>query len=187
MSESHDDLQALWKAGDPSPVDPDLYRTVIKQTRWWYIVLAIEIFAILIGITVPLATVIRNPEPFWIAWAVDLWGVVAISGWFVLTRAKNLLTEPDQTTDAYARFLRQRYEHQIKVSRIGAVLASLQFVILPLLALWQIDSMRIELSSVIGVYAGVLLVMAGYIGVMARVARNARRKIKYLPTGSSFE
>ncbi len=177
MSNQLEDLESLWKDDSRPETQSSLQQTVIKQTRMWYLLLVAEVIAILIGIVVPLFVVIQNPEPFWIFWAVDLWGVVAISGWFTLTRARSLLSDLDHTTEAYARLLRKRYSHQIKASRIGILLASIQFVVLPLLFWYQIDAKSVDESASPLTFLIVLFVMGGYILTMLGVAKNTRRKL----------
>jgi len=128
----------------------------------------------------PFVIVIQYPEPFWIFWAVDLWGVVAISGWFTLIRARSLLFGLDQTTEAYERLLRKRYSHQIKASHIGVLLASIQFVVLPLLYWYQLTAKNINESASPFAFVIVLLVMGGYILMMLRVAKSTRQKLNHL-------
>jgi len=182
MSNDLEDLEALWKSGSQLKVEPSLQQTVIKQTRMWYLLFIAEVIAILIGLVFPFVIVIQNPEPFWIFWAVDLWGVVAISGWFTLTRARSLLFDLDQTTQAYERLLRKRYSHQIKASHIGVLLASIQFVVLPLLYWYQMSAKSINESASPLSFVIVLLVMGGYILTMLRVAKSTRRKLNHLAT-----
>jgi len=180
MSNDFEELETLWKSGSRSEVEPSLQQTVIKQTRMWYLLLVAEVIALLIGLFFPFVIVIQNPEPFWIFWAVDLWGVVAISGWFTLTRARSLLYDLDQTTEAYERLLRKRYSHQIIVSQLGILLASIQFVVLPLLYWYKITAKSINESASPIAFVIVLLVMVGYILTMLRVAKSTRRKLNHL-------
>lgn len=177
MSNELEDLESLWQSGLRSGTEYSLRQSVIKQTRMWYLLLVAEATAILIGIVVPLFVVIQNPEPFWIFWAVNLWGVVAISGWFTLSRARSLLADLDQTTEAYVRLLRKRYSHQIKASRIGILLGSIQFVVLPLLFWYQIDAKSADEGASPLTFLIVLFVMGGYVLRSLRVVKNTRRKL----------
>ena len=175
MNEPIDDLEQLWKTGSDS--EHQLHREVIGQARRWWFVLSIECLAICIGIVVPILVVARTPEPFWIVWAADLWGVVLISAWFVYLRIKDLLVDLDQSTDAYVTALHKRHTLQIRAARIGIFLALFQFLFLPLLGWWQTASLVGDVGRTIVTYAAVLGVMAIYIGVMARVVFASKTKL----------
>jgi len=184
MSNAADDLENLWKNEEASPVDPELRQAVENQARRWYLLLGLEIVGIAIGIVAPLIAVIRNPDPFWVLWALDLWGVVGISSWFLIAKVKDMLIEIDQSTLAYERALRRRFQLQIKASNAGVILASLQFLILPLLGWWQISQDNAVPSELFYTYTSILVVMAIYIGVMLRVKSRSQRSIAI--RGSQF-
>jgi len=73
---------------------------------------------------------------------------------------------------------------QIKASNAGVILASLQFLILPLLGWWQISQGNAVLSELFYTYTSILVVMAIYIGVMLRVKSRSQRLIAI--RGSQF-
>ena len=180
MTDQFDEVEALWKTPVANQPLPDLQNEVVKQTRRWYLLIATEVLAILIGIVVPLVVVLETPEPFWFVWAIDLWGVVLVSSWFTFTRVRDVLSELDQSTQGYQKTLQRRYTLQVNASKAGILLALLQFIILPLLAWWDLSTKDLVFADVALTYALVLAVMAGYIVVMSRVRSNAEDQLKRL-------
>ena len=178
MTEPTDDLEVLWS--HESEVHPQIHEEVIAQSRRWWLTSVFECLGLLVGVFAPLFVVLRSPEVFWVFWAVDIWIVVVISGWFVYLRIKDLLVDVEQTTKSYLAVLSARHRLQVRVANIGMLLASLQFITLPILAWWQMETEGVLLSEIAEVYGSVLIVMAAYIFMMARVSRVSKKKLSDL-------
>lgn len=177
MSDRTDELEMLWKDDDSKQIHPQLYQAVVSQERRWYLLLSLELVAIVVGIVLPLVIVLQNPNPFWFLWALDLWGVVAVSAWFFVAKVKDMLVELHQSTSAFEHAFRRRLQLQIRASNAGILLATLQFVILPLLGWWRVSLDGAEQSDLLITYAGILAVMAIYIVVLLRVKSLSHKRI----------
>ena len=181
MTETPDNLQAIWQEIEPRSAPRDLQPTVKRQTWRLYAVLAMELVMILVGIAVPLVTVVRNPEPFWIAWALDLWIVVIVSAWFVVAKIRNVLSESGLSTEGYNKLMMSRHRNEIRASRWGIAAAAAQFVILPGLAWWQVAAgTNVTVPRLIAGYGTVLVIMAIYIAVMRRTLLRSQRQLEAL-------
>lgn len=188
------DLGDLWQTPQQAPASDelgDLLTTVQRQTLRWRWLIAMEAALVVVGVLVPLLALLEHTSWGRWLWALDIWAVVLIGGWFTWQKARFLVGTVAETTQDYVELLIRRHQHQMRVARAGLWLAGLQFVVVPLVV-WlgaSPDPSHVGLSRYTSNTTAMLLVLLGmgiYMVFMARQLRTSRRELQLLaPTARS--